>query len=548
MNLRLPAYFTLVCFFLFGCEGWDFERKSFQSCAKPSAQISFTAEKLRVTYKLVDIQGDFTTVSWNFGAGNPVTSSEREQTFTYSGAGTYTVNAELKNPCGDTYKATLTAQITNASLASVTTLDPSGVSSNSALMGVKVNDAGNATISQYGVCYSNVVGVPDINNSTVLSSKTGLVIDNNQTFQATQLLPNTLYYVRAFATNEAGTSYGVVKTFLTTSQPVVNTLAATAITGTSAVLSLSLTNPGTPVLTRYGVYVSSTSTDPGKTGSYQTFNTDTQGIAPSLPGNKADFTVSGLQANTLYYYRAFAINATGTVYGAVLTFNTLASSITSGLVAYYPLDGNANDFAGTNHGKLVNQPPSTTDRKDAPNSAVFLDGDNDFVEIPDHPVLRFTNAMTVSFWVKPTGTVSQPMQLLVKSRYTGGDEQYGISIRPLAGNSSNHVLNVDVKQNSNCISGAGWENASYTVAQWLNNWHHVVGVYEGRSLKLYLDGKLVASRENLPISNIDNCPGGDVRLGLLSQAFPNKFQGSVDELRFYNRALTLVDVQSLFAL
>ncbi|RYE14053.1 MAG: PKD domain-containing protein, partial [Sphingobacteriales bacterium] len=505
MNLRLIAFFGILCFSLWACEGWDFERKTFQSCAKPSAKITFTADKLTVNYKLVDIQGDFTTVSWSFGAGNPVTTSEREQTFKYSETGTYTVNAELKNPCGDTYKATLTARITNATLASVTTLEPSGVSSNSALLGTKVTDAGNATISQYGVCYSNVVGVPDVDNSTPLSLKTGLVIGNTNVFQVTQLQPNTLYYVRAFATNEAGTSYGVVRTFLTTSQPVVSTLAATAITGTSAVLSLSLTNPGTPVLTRYGIYLSSTSADPGKTGSFQTFNTDTQGVAPSLPNNKADFTVSSLQANTLYYYRAFAINASGTAYGAVLSFNTLASAVTSGLVAYYPLNGNANDFVGANHGKLVNQPPSTTDRKEVPNSAIFLDGDNDFVEIPDNPVLQFTTAMTISFWVKPMGTVSQPIQLLVKSRYTGGDEQYGISVRPLAGNSSSHVLNVDVKQNSNCISGTGWENASNTVSQWLNNWHHVVGVYEGRSLKLYLDGKLVASRDNLPVSKIDNC-------------------------------------------
>ncbi|HEY4205695.1 MAG TPA: hypothetical protein VGM31_02740, partial [Puia sp.] len=57
--------------------------------------------------------------------------------------------------------------------------------------------------------------------------------------------------------------------------------------------------------------------------------------------------------------------------------------ITTGLIAYYPFNGNADDATGNgNNGSLVNGPTLTTDKMGNPNSAYYFDGVDDYIKIP----------------------------------------------------------------------------------------------------------------------------------------------------------------------
>jgi len=439
MKLKLYHALLLICFLVASCKSWDFERKTFLRCTTPSAQIEASPNQLTVAFALNQVSGDISNITWNFGTGTPVSGTEQTRSVTYPQPGTYTVTAELTNLCGQRTTATTTVTVTNVTPPAVITLDPTGVTSSSAMLGCTVTSNGNSVVSQFGVCYSSTVQQPAVDNSTVLSLKSGLVINNPNSFQAVQLAQNTTYYVRAFAINGTGTP----------------------------------------------------------------------------------------------------------VYGEVKTFKTPFAPVTTGLIAYYPMDGNGNDLSGNNlHGVLHNEVSVSEGHKGGANTALFFDGDNDFMDVQDTPLLRFTSAMSISLWIKSSSPTNGTMQVLAKSDYFNQHEQYSINIRPLS--STDYIFNFDVKQNSNCVSGGGWQNTGFQNSQWIGTWHHLVYIYEGRTTKLYLDGVLKASKDNLPGTTIDSCPGGELRFGFLSKDYPFQFRGSLDEVRFYNRSLNETEVQALY--
>jgi hypothetical protein len=73
-------------------------------------------------------------------------------------------------------------------------------------------------------------------------------------------------------------------------------------------------------------------------------------------------TIIGLDKLTTYYVRSYATNTAGTVYGNEISFTTIDVDVTTGLVAYYPFNGNANDESGNGNNGTVNGATLTSDR------------------------------------------------------------------------------------------------------------------------------------------------------------------------------------------
>jgi hypothetical protein len=134
----------------------------------------------------------------------------------------------------------------------------------------------------------------------------------------TGLPQNTLIYVRAYATNTAGTSYGNEVTFTTLSPPTVTTQAVSGIGGTTATGNGNLTDLGVPNPTAHGV-VWSTTLNPTTAN-----NVSDLGAASATGAFTAPIT--GLTGGTLYHVRAFATNTDGTSYGADVTFTTIVNT------------------------------------------------------------------------------------------------------------------------------------------------------------------------------------------------------------------------------
>jgi hypothetical protein len=191
------------------------------------------------------------------------------------------------------------------------TVNASSVTSKTAKSGGIVTSEGDAPVTAYGVVWDT-----SPNPTIVLSTKT---VDGSGSgsfvSSLTNLFPNTLYYVRDYATNANGTTYGTQITFTTSAavQPTVVTNPVSNILSTSALAGGNVTNAGDGAVTIKGVCWNTTGSPTPFTDS---FTNDGSGL-----GNYAS-TLSPLLANTVYHYRAYATSIYGTTYGTEYTFTS----------------------------------------------------------------------------------------------------------------------------------------------------------------------------------------------------------------------------------
>lgn len=196
----------------------------------------------------------------------------------------------------------------------ITTLEISSITASTAITGGNITDTGNTAIIAKGVCYSSRDTLPDLNNpKTVHNSRS-----NNFKDTLTHLLRNTTYYVRAYATNTAGTVYGQVIKFTTNTKslPVVFIAGGIKdITETTASLGGNVLDDGGTAIIEKGVCYSSTNTDP-------TIKTDSKTIVAGNELGSFSAKLTSLSPGTDYYVRIYAINNTDTGYSGVFSFHT----------------------------------------------------------------------------------------------------------------------------------------------------------------------------------------------------------------------------------
>ncbi|MBF9222993.1 Ig-like domain-containing protein [Hymenobacter ruricola] len=129
----------------------------------------------------------------------------------------------------------------------VTTNAAGSIATTSAVLGGNVTADGGATVTDRGVVYSSSATTPAIGGTGVTQAPNGA---GTGTFSATisGLAPSTTYYVRAYATNSAGTSYGSVQTFTTQAIAVAtaqNVTVQLAANGTATLNASSVNNGST---------------------------------------------------------------------------------------------------------------------------------------------------------------------------------------------------------------------------------------------------------------------------------------------------------------
>ena len=223
----------------------------------------------------------------------------------------YHVRAYATNNSGTTYGSDV--QFTTlAVIPTVTTVTITVFTQTTATAGGNVTANGGAAVTARGVCYGTATGPTTAGEHTTAGTGDGVF-----TSDLTGLTPGTLYYVRAYAVNSAGTAYGSEETFTTTAvlNPTVTTDAASSITNNSAVSGGNVTADGGGTITERGICWGTTTT-PTIAGSH----TPVAGTTGSFTGN-----MTGLSDATLYYVRAYATNSTGTAYGNAQPVNTLLS-------------------------------------------------------------------------------------------------------------------------------------------------------------------------------------------------------------------------------
>ena len=194
------------------------------------------------------------------------------------------------------------------------------------------------------------------------------------------------------------------------------------------------------------------------------------------------------------------------------------------------------DAIGSNDGTLSLTPAGNTDPATARaegkyGCAIDFDGTDDVVSVADSATLSSTSSMSMSAWVKTS--TGQSTKGVVTRGASG--VQYDAMLY-LSGGASPFV-DFYIKNSA----GTADNIASYSFNYADSAWHHYVGIFNGDYLYLYIDGILRESK-NTALTNIRD----SVNPLTIGSGFNTYFDGSVDDVRIYNYAVTTAQVKTLY--
>ncbi|NCI49352.1 choice-of-anchor D domain-containing protein, partial [Sediminibacterium roseum] len=167
--------------------------------------------------------------------------------------------------------------------------------------------------------------------------------------------------------------------------------------------------------------------------------------------------------------------------------------------------------------------------------ALAFDGAGSYVTLGSSSLLKPTGALTAEAWVRRTNWGTPALQTILGNTDGNG---YSIIISENGG-FSNAGTN---------ITALVRRNGAYAIVSWdasslASGWHHIALTYDGRNTILYVDGTQKNQNDaggNYPVTyNANNSTfiGAEVGNADLPAAIPNYFDGSIDEARFWNKAL-----------
>lgn len=195
--------------------------------------------------------------------------------------------------------------------ASVTTDTVKNIEATSATAIGTVGAGDAVAVTERGICWSTTQN-PTIQGDHKKAAEAGA---GQFTVNFDGLTANTTYYVRAYATNLAGTTYGNQVSFSTTTPPIVTTNAATNVTHAQATVGGKITSDGGATVMAYGICWS--------TNENPTTADNSEEVGQDMPENDYYYTItSGLDPGVTYHVRAWASNSIGTGYGEDKSFTT----------------------------------------------------------------------------------------------------------------------------------------------------------------------------------------------------------------------------------
>jgi len=232
---------------------------------------------------------------------------------------------------------------------------------------------------------------------------------------------------------------------------------------------------------------------------------------------------AGLAAGTVYYWRVDEVNGVDVTEGQIWNFETLGD-VDPNLIGWWTFDeasdniaydSSGNDNTGTIAGNPIREGGVFG------NAVVFF-GTNEYMSTPDESAFDISENVTLAAWVKVSEFDDSAMYIISKS------ESYYI------------YKDLDLDVITFLCEGTGRPTVG-TVSIVDGKWHHIVGVYDGVTKSIYVDGQLDVSKGSSgPITTNDNplYIGNDF-------IWSNQYSGSIDDARVYNRALSAAEVTEM---
>lgn len=182
----------------------------------------------------------------------------------------------------------------------------------------------------------------------------------------------------------------------------------------------------------------------------------------------------------------------------------------------------ANAVAGGLHDGVINGAAWTAQGKFG--AALEFDGVNDWVTVADHPALDLTTSATLMAWVYPTA-LSNWRTVVLKE--FPGEACYYLYSGP------GDVATGGGRYGGNYVDTGGGAQLP------LNQWTHVAMTYDGANIRIYRNAALVATRAQTGAFDVSASP---LRFGGNATWSSEFWQGRIDEVRLYNRALTAAEI------
>jgi len=231
----------------------------------------------------------------------------------------------------------------------------------------------------------------------------------------------------------------------------------------------------------------------------------------------------------------------------LIKLGMLPSSLKSGLVAWYPFSGNANDESGNNHNGTVNGAKLTTDRFGNANSSYNFSGTTNDITLANSQNL-VNGSFTVSAWCTIDILAPYNSDAVIIGQFNGeiaNDRKWLFGYRSF---NSERGISYYLFDNSG--------NSTFLPYPWtlnwnpqISTWYHIVWVFtSGNSIKTYVNGVLhsnvsiTLSKYNNTVNNVLTKIGNGLDYG---NSAPLPWNGKIDDIGIWNRALTQQEVSLL---
>lgn len=244
---------------------------------------------------------------------NPVTDTFNLTLNNLDPGTTYIVRAYAVTNAGKTFGETKNFITPNIS-GIFETHNPTSISSNSAVLNGYIESI-STPIQSFGFAIKEGEG-----NYSLSDISHNFNLPCSVSYNLTNLTPYQDYTFKVYALGYTDIFYGYEVSFRTNTIPSkIKTNAATNLTYNSALLNGRLSNAGTPIIIEKGFIYSNQS--------LLDFSNSTKIIVSGTSLEPFSNNVTGLNQNTQYYYRSYAISPIDTNYGAILSFSTLMQGV-----------------------------------------------------------------------------------------------------------------------------------------------------------------------------------------------------------------------------
>jgi type II secretory pathway pseudopilin PulG len=212
----------------------------------------------------------------------------------------------------------------------------------------------------------------------------------------------------------------------------------------------------------------------------------------------------------------------------------------AGLVAYWNFDEGtgtaANDRSGNgNNGTLTNGPAWAAGGDCKAGGCLSFDGSDDYVEVGNPASLAITGPLTITAWARVMQGGGTYKLIVSRGKWDNG----GYTMGWHAGSNPGTAYGFARKNDNTTYA---WANSSSVLS--LGTWNFIAYVYDGDTVKIYANG----GSTTYPSGNTPSIYNAakNVNLGRESGTSSYAFNGYMDDVRIYNRALSMAEISSLY--